>query len=225
VLSHEKITISTRSITREHSIGSSALTVKKMCRRHNSAFSVVDAEAARLFKSFVSINGHLHAGTDGQKLHFFHGTDIEHWLLKTMLMVFYSKHSNVTPDRFELPRHGVTPFRYQLEPPLGLYLPTKTDANKITSFRMEPAATVSLITRHDLVCGVNVTLGGLALTLLIDGYESDFISLSETHTYRPTNLLFFRQEQVYALTFVFAQGSKRDIWFSHGDPAAMIPSN
>jgi hypothetical protein len=186
---------------------------------------VIDAEAARLFKSFVSITGHLNEGTEGQKLHFFHGTDIEHWLLKTMLMVFYSKRSDVSPDRFELTRHALTPFRYQLHPPLGLYLPTKTDAKKVTSFRTEPAATVALITKHDLVCGVSVSLGGLPLTLLVDGHEADFASLHETHTYRPTNLLLFRRKQVYAIAFVFDHGSKRDIWLSHGDPAAMIPSN
>lgn len=225
VLSHEKIKISAQGVTREHSIRSSALTVKKLCRRHNSAFSVIDAEAARLFKSFVSINGHLTAGTEGQKLYFFHGTDIEHWLLKTMLMVFYSKHSNVVPGRFKLSRHGMMPFRYELHPPLGLYIPTKTDANNITSFRTEPAATVALITRNESVSGVNVTLGGLPLTLLVDGYESDFTSLRETHTYRPTNLLFFRQTQVYAITLVFGREAKRDVWFSHGDPVAMIPAN
>jgi hypothetical protein len=225
ILNEQKITISSQSGSREHSIRSSALTVKKLCRRHNSALSVIDAEAARLFKGFVSINAHLSEGTDGQRLYFFHGTDIEYWLLKTLLMVFYSKQSNITPDKFQLPRHAISPFRYELDKPFGLYVPTQTNANDLGRFQTEATASVALITKGPLVCGVNVTLGGLPLTLLIDGEGSDFVSLLKTHTYRPKNLLFFKNDQVFCIGFAFSNGSSSDIWFSHGDANATLPSN
>jgi hypothetical protein len=225
VLNEKKIRVSTSTFSREHALHSSALKVKRLCRRHNSALSPIDSEAARLFRNFAQINTHLHESLEGQKLYFFHGTDIERWLLKTMLMVYHAKQTNVTPATFQMPAHASNIFRYELGRPLGLYVPTKTGAAGIEFFRTEPAASAMLMTSGNLVCGITVTLGGLPLTLMIGGYESAFGSLAKTHTYRPKNLLFFKGEQVYCIGFAFQDGSNNQIWFSHGDPHASIPTN
>jgi hypothetical protein len=225
VLNNEKIAISTASGTRVHSINSSSLKVNRLCRRHNSALSPIDREAARLFSNFARINRHLNEATDGQKLCFFNGTDIERWLLKTLLMVYHSKQTNVNPEHFRLPKHATAMFRYELGRPFGLYLPTKSLGENLAHFRTEPATSVMLITKSDLVCGIEVTLGGLPLRLMIDGHPDDFEGLSQTHTYRPKSLLFFKGTVVYCISFAFADGSGHDIWLSHGDPTAEVPTN
>jgi hypothetical protein len=225
VLNEKRIRVSTSTFTREHALNSSALKVNRLCRRHNSALSPIDSEAARLFSSFAQIHTNLHQSLDGQKLYFFHGTDIERWLLKTMLMVYYSKQTNVTPANFQMPARASSIFRHDLGRPLGLYLPTKTRGAGIESFRTESAASALLVTNGSVVCGITVTLGGLLLTLMIDGHESDFVSLAETHTYRPKHLLFFKGNEVYCIGFAFPDGSTDQIWFSHGEPDASIPVN
>lgn len=225
VLDDKKITITTPSSIREHSIHSSALKVNRLCRRHNSALSSIDREAARLFSSFSKINQSLNEGIGGQSMHFFNGLDIERWLLKTMVMVYHAKQTDVNPDHFELPEYTAKLFRFELGRPMGLYVPTKSLNDEIAHFQTAPSASVMLIVKGNVVCGVEVSLGGLPLRLMIAGDKSDFDALQETHTYRPKSLIFFKGTEIYCLGFAFNQGSGHDVWFSHGDPKAEIPTN
>lgn len=225
VLNEKTIRISTSTFTREHALGSSALKVNRLCRRHNSSLSAIDSEAARFFASFARINTSLHQSIEGQKLYFFHGTDIERWLGKTMLMIYEAKQTNVAHPAFRMPAHVSRIFRYDFGRPFGLYLPTKTLDSSIKSFQTEAAASAILLTNGNLVCGITVTLGGLPMTLMIDGHQTDFASLAKTHTYRPKNLLFFKDDEVYCIGLAFGDGSKDQVWFSFGNPDASIPAN
>lgn len=223
VLTELKITISTSRFSREHSIDSSALKTKKLCRRHNSALSPIDSEAARFFRAFAATNDALLKNSTSQKLYFFHGIDIERWMLKTMLMTYFAKLSNVTPEQYKLPPYALNLFHSDLDQPLGLYVPTSTRGDGSEFFITENATSVSILTDGDLVAGITITLGGFSLTLIISGSDEHFRRLATNYTYRPKNLLFFKGDDVYAIQMAFPNWQGKDIWFSHGNPDAEIP--
>ncbi|MDP1679250.1 MAG: hypothetical protein Q8L02_03885 [Candidatus Nitrotoga sp.] len=225
VISKEKITISTSSFSREHSINSDSLKTKQLCRRHNSALSPIDSQTARFFKAFVAINNSLTWNFTSQKLYFFHGIDIERWMLKTMLMAYYAKLSNVTPENYKLPENSVKLFQFDLGQPYGLYVPTSINPNGADFFITENSTSVCILTEGEFVSGVRISLGGFSLTLVIYGNEDNFYRLSKSYTYRPKNLLFFRGQEVYAIQTAFPNCQGKDIWISYGNPHAEMPSS
>lgn len=224
VITKTKVTISSSNFSREHSIESDALKTKKLCRRHNSSLSPIDSEAARFFKAFAATHDALLKNSTSQKLHFFHGIDVERWMLKTMLMTYFAKLSNVTPEQYKLPVYVLKLFHCDLNEPFGLYVPTSTKPNGRDFFTTENATSVSILTDGDLVSGVTISLGGLCLTLVISGREEQFRQLAANYAYRPKNLLFFKGSDVYAIQMAFPNGQGKNIWFSHGIPDAGIPS-
>ena len=225
VITEDKITLSSSKYSREHSLDSSSLKTKRLCRRHNSALSPIDSQAARFFKAFADINTSLSKNSESQKLYFFHGIDIERWLLKTMLMVYFSKLSNITPEHYRLPAYTFSLFYSDLAQPLGLYIPTSTNKEGKDFFVTENATSISILTDGDLVSGVTISLGGFNLTLIISGNEENFRRLAMNYTYRPKSLLFFKESDVYAIQMLFPNTQGKDIWFSHGNPNTEIPTN
>lgn len=223
VLTEKNITVSSSGFSREHSIHGDSLKVNRLCRRHNSALSPIDNEAARFFKAFVAINNSLISNAASQKLYFFHGIDIERWMLKTMLMTYYAKLSNITPENYKLPPYTLNLFQNDLGQPLGLYIPTSTNQNGKDSFVTANEASISILTYEDIVSGVTISLGGLSLTLVIYGNDEIFHRLAMNYTYRPKNLLFFKEGDVYAIQTTFPNWQGKDIWFSLGVPNADIP--
>lgn len=221
VLTKKKIILSSSGFSREHSLDSSSLKTNRLCRRHNSALSPIDTEAARFFNAFVSIHNSLLTNAPSQKLYFFNGIDIERWMLKTLLMTYYAKLTNITPEHFKLPTYTLKLFEYDLSQPLGLYFPT----SMTSSFVTENATSVVILTDGDLVSGVTISLGGLSLTLIISGNDEVFRQLAVNYTYRPKSLLFFKEDEVYVIQAAFPNWQGKDIWISQGDQNAKIPTN
>ncbi len=225
VLTEKKITLSSSRFSREHSIDSSSLKTKRLCKRHNSALSPIDNQAARFLKAFAAINNSLTNNTASQKLYFFHGIDLERWMLKTMLMTYFSKLSNITPEQYKLPPYTFKLFQVDLGQPLGLYVPTSTTSDGKDFFVTKNETSISILTDGDLVSGVTISLGGFSLTLVIAGNEEHFRRLAQHYTYRPKSLLFFKDDDVYAIQMTFPNWKGNDIWFSHEDPLAERPTN
>ena len=222
VLGGKNVTLSTKEFERKHSLNSSSLTTRRLCSRHNSALSAIDSEAARFFSAFADIHSALNGTGTSQKLYFFNGIDIDRWLIKTMLMVYYAKLSNITPDEYGLPDYARQLFSVDLRKPYGIYIPTSDSSGMKESFSTENAVSVRIHTTGVTVAGVTVTLGGLSLTLMLFGNPEDS-ELTNTHTYRPKNLLFFKGEEVYCISMVYPNWNGKDIWISHGEPDAEIP--
>ncbi|MDF1741190.1 MAG: hypothetical protein P1U86_18660 [Verrucomicrobiales bacterium] len=225
VLGGGRIKITTRDFSREHSLDSSSLKTKKLCRRHNSALSPIDAEAARFFSAFVSIHGALEGLNASQKFYFFSGIDIDRWMIKTLLMVYYAKLSNITPDTHNLPVHAKKMFTWDLGSPYGIYFRTKMDSGDEGRFRVEGATTVQIHTAGKTVVGVTISLGGFPMTLIFHGNPRKFGISKESHAYRPKNLVFFKGDDVYCIAMAYPKWKGEDIWISNGDSNAPIPSN
>jgi hypothetical protein len=223
VINKKEIFISTSKFSRKHSL--SSLITNRLCTRHNSALSPIDSEAARLFRAFTAIHESLSGEKECQKLFLFHGEDLERWMLKTMLMVYSARLTDVNADNFTLPIGVANLFDCTWPSPLGFYVPTKKSDATMASFQKENSATVSIVTKGHIVAGATITLGGLEFMLVVHGECSDFVGLQQSHTYRPKNLIFFKEKDVYAIMFAHACGSSQDIWFSHGDAKASNPEN
>lgn len=225
VITEKKIILSSSGSSREHSIDSNSLKTNRLCRRHNSALSPIDSQAARFFRAFVAIHNSLSGIQASQRLYFFDGIDIERWMLKTMLMTYYAKLSNVTPDQYKLPEYTFKLFQCDLVQPLGLYVPTSTSPTGKDFFITKNAASVSILTDGDMVSGVTISLGGFSFTLVISGNDAQFRSLAASHTYRPSNLLYFKGDDVYAIQMAFPNWQGKEIWISYADPNATIPAD
>jgi hypothetical protein len=63
------------------------MAAKILCEAHNNALSPLDSEAGRLFKYSLDIALNYHQASP---ICIFSGEDIELWLLKTLLGIFYS---------------------------------------------------------------------------------------------------------------------------------------
>ncbi len=63
-------------------VGSSSITAKVLCDRHNNALALLDAEALRLFRILRRISD---GRIDPNSHSLFSGRDIERWMLKSML--------------------------------------------------------------------------------------------------------------------------------------------
>lgn len=208
VLSPMKIGISGAHGTHVHSLDSSSLKTKRLCRRHNTALSPIDAEAGRFFSAFAAINDAMTGRAPAQRLFLFHGTDLERWLLKTAVMTYYCGASEINPRTARLPAGYQDLFHYTLPQPYGLYFRCGSSLGQFTT---EGAVTVALSTLENELAGVTVTLGGLELRLLLARPSATMLTQL---TYRPTTIGFVNPSQAYAIAIAYAEPGDRSVWIS-----------
>lgn len=224
-LSQTKISFSSDRISGEYGLDSAPLKTKSLCQRHNSALSPLDTEAARFVKAFKYINESLHQGVydKNKKFFIFCGYDIERWLLKTAINFYRCEYSNITKPNFLIPKDIERLISNQNWPPfLGIYLNApKADLsfNANLSFRM------SLVSANNIVCGLNIDLLGLPITLLfLNPYKTNNIE-KDFGIYRPNTLVFYKGHDVYTILFVWQNSeNQKNILISCGDKDADIPS-
>lgn len=225
-LTDSTITVLSPRSRRTHAIGSRALTTKRFCTRHNAAFGALDAEAGRLIRAIQQCNDDVvTAAPEGQTVYAFNGCDPERWMAKTMCALYYSKYSNVNPDTHSLPTNIHLALQHSLGPPYGLYVPTTHDDGGALPMEIARRATIGLVAIGDTVAGLNVSLGGLRLKLVLGGTEEDVADLAMTHSYRPAYVNFFHDDVVRSLAFTWFQESKVVIWLSRAGPDASLPTN
>lgn len=222
----DKITISGKEFSRSVSINSSSLKVKRLCRRHNTALSPLDAQAGRFFNAVQSAEETLASGiSPTQRLHLFDGFDIERWLLKTLLAAYHARVSSVVPGTHMLPDYVMRLFEHQLAPPLGLYMPVRTGGGEQHKLKIAREASLNLITEGTLVAGIAVSLSGLELKLLIAGHPYSIRGLNSQHVFRPKHINFFQAAEVVSIGMGWTHGSDAVVWLSRGDPSAQLPQD
>lgn len=222
-ISAERITIRGPYGERTLAVSSDALKTKRLCKRHNSALAPLDAEAGRLFQAMRDVNSTLAKNADpSQPLYMFSGIDIERWLLKTLVMVYWARVTNIQMTSHRLP--GKLPYWLTdgIPRPYGLYFRVRTDLGEQTKHTAEHSTSVSLITHAGTVVGVDVELGGISFVLIVDGPTENFHT---THLYRPQYLNFFRGNRVISIALVWPDHQGGIVWLSHGDRFAEIPAD
>ncbi len=208
VLSPTKVGISGAHGTRTPSLDSDSLKTKRLCRRHNTALSPIDVEAGRFFSAFGATNDAMTGRSPTQRLFLFHGTDLERWLIKTMVMTYYSGASEINPRSARLPTGYLDLFRYTLPRPYGLYIRCGSSLGQFTT---EGAVTAALSMLGNEVAGVTVTLGGLEMRLLL---ACPSASMLAQLTYRPPQIGFVDPNQAYAISIAYAEPGNRSVWIT-----------
>jgi len=138
-------------------------------------------------------------------------------------MVYYSRLTNVTPDSHVLPSYTAKLFHWDLGSPYGVFIPAQDPARGISFFKTQNSTTVEIHTHENMVVGATVSLGGFQMTLLFYGNPEDF-GMTLGHVYRPRNLLFFKGEDVYCISLGCPNWTGMDVWYSHNDPNATMPT-
>jgi hypothetical protein len=225
-ISSEKITITGHNFSRTLSLNSNSLKVKRLCRRHNAAFSPIDIQAARLFHAVQSIEAALsRQKISQQRLFLFEGFDIERWLLKTLLAVYYSRVTDVAPGKFCLPDYVSRLFYSQLSPPYGLYFPAVESSGGQAQMTIAREVSVGLITERELVVGIDTKLSGRRMKYLIAGDSKELGRFGMQHVFRPKTLSFFEGPEVYCVAIASMAGSNNNVWIARGDPKAIPPED
>jgi hypothetical protein len=219
----QNITITGPKGRRTLRIDNDALKTKHLCKRHNSALSPLDAEAGRLFQALRDADVALRDEAEPRQSFFlFSGIDIERWLLKTLMMVYYARITSVQKISHRLPRELPYWLVDGVPPPYGLYFPVRTDMGSQHRLRSEHSATFALVTQNEMVVGVDVELGGFSFMLIASGLTE---TLNATHHYRPQHINFFRGERVISVTLVWPGNPSATVWLSHGDQFAPVPTD
>ena len=211
----DKITISGPGGSRRVSILNSSLTIKRLCQRHNSALSPLDAEAGRFIRAIqMAERVFTERAVPAQNFCFFHTFDLERWFLKTLLAVYYARLTDIQPGRYTLPGGIMKLFHVPLLPPFGLYMPHTASTGGRHEMTAAPSASVSLIAASNVVVGITVALSGLELTLLIDGHPRSMGQyLGDRYAYRPEFLNYARREDVVSIALLGLPGTPGAYWF------------
>ena len=160
-----------------------ALAAKILCQRHNSALSVLDEMAVRLFDSF---NEEGAVESNSKKLYIFFGNDIERWLLKIFCGIIFSKNMTIA-DNMNINNHklwietlfGIRDFYNET----GLYICRSTGH----LFQNLEDIMLKMIARDDEISGIGLTLCGYELVLSLKGFPSRQFDGRE-FVYRPMEL-------------------------------------
>jgi hypothetical protein len=173
-----------------------------------------------------SVENSLSQGmTPEQRLFLFEGFDIERWLLKTLLAVYFSELSDANPKTNALPENLALAFEHPLPPPFGLYVPTFTDGGGRHTMVLNREATVSLMISGPTVIGISVSLSGFTIKLLVDGSPELVANFRTQHVYRPQFINFFRGRDVVSIGTAHLEGSGEHVWIASDDPLAIPPQD
>ncbi len=220
----EKVVLQGPNFRREHVVDSDSLKTKRLCKRHNSAFSPIDTEAGRFFRAVYRAHSTL-KDDPLLKFYFFNGIDIERWLLKTMIMVYYAGITGVGPRTHALPNYAAGSLLVPLPDPYGLYFPIRSGDRPELPLSIEKAASVKMLTEGGSVVGVTAVLCGLPLTLMVAGAGQTLGKFREGHAHRPPFFNFFHGQDVISIGIVWEKPGNQVMWLSRGDPNAAVPAD
>jgi hypothetical protein len=201
-LSKGKILLEGKDLRREFAINSDAIKTNIYCRRHNTSLGPLDSEAGRLLRSILDIDKSLVTSElNPQKAHYFSGHDIERWLLKTMIACFHGRISKVTKDTHILEAELIKRLDDLDWPDLhGFYVKT-TENGELLEMPLESRVEISLVTKHNMVSGINFTIAGLQLMLIVSGSSTEIEAFTQDFSYRPSQLVFYKGNKVRVMGF------------------------
>jgi hypothetical protein len=170
-----------------------SLTGNILCKRHNEAFSPLDAMAGKFFAALKLIHNDVFdkktLSRHGKWL-LFSGEELELWLLKTAIGLFHS--GNVAKDKTKLSdTQTINQTCYEIlhdrifPVPCGLYVEPIHIAEQINQFQLQPLSDDAA----QRMVGLRMTYLSFALILLFDPNITYGPSATGSKTYRPSYLM------------------------------------
>jgi len=169
--------------SKEQVLPPSALASRVLCERHNSALSILDAIAVRLFQAFDEEGA---AGSSQQLIYLFSGHDLERWLLKILCGITCSKNVSLEVEAdLSIPEYWLRILFGELQFPdeQGLYV-CKTRGHRFEGPR---GLQLRTITGRGRLTGMGLWICGYELILSMSGLPSRRFDGRE-FAYRPLEL-------------------------------------
>jgi hypothetical protein len=174
-------------------VGINSLTAKILCKRHNSAFSAVDATASRFFEILTNANINLATASLSRRkrCYLLNGEDLEMWAAKVLLGLLHSqpKHSALHGYAVDDDIVKTLITRAKLPPGCGLYLRTGL-GDKITYNHKE--LMVGTITDRNTkrLLGLTLHIESIPLDFWMDNFRVNFAEEIRNKLYRPSSITF-----------------------------------
>jgi hypothetical protein len=174
-------------------VGIRSLVAKILCRRHNSAFSAVDATATRFFKLLNEINIDFARRTLPGRVRFYlvSGEDLEMWAFKTLLGVLYSQSQDSPLAEYEVDNAIVTAMvrTGHLPSGCGLYLNGTAGVNRDHTSHELTIRPINHNKEKRLI-GLELIMAGMPFHFFLDPYGVNFEYERVHKLYRPSPLIF-----------------------------------
>jgi hypothetical protein len=171
----------------------SSLTGNILCKRHNEAFSRLDAMAGTFFAALKLIHDDIFDRktlSKRWKWFLFSGEELELWLLKTAIGLFHS--GAVAKDKKRLgDSQTINPACYNilyrgiLPAPRGLYVEPIHISKQVNQFQLQPLSDDA----GQQMVGLRMTYLSFSLLLLFDPNATYGPSITGSKTYRPSYLM------------------------------------
>jgi hypothetical protein len=195
----------------------SSLTGNILCKRHNEAFSRLDAMAGTFFAALKLIHDDIFdkkTMSRRWKWLLFSGEELELWLLKTAIGLFHS--GNVAKDRTKLnATQTIDPACYHIlhggifPAVCGLYVEPIHISEQINQFQLQPLSDDAGLR----MVGLRMTYLSFALILLFDPNATYGPSATASKTYRPSYLMVrnAKRTHIVMLTWPLATSTMRGV--------------
>jgi len=194
-------------------VGINSLTANILCGRHNSALSVIDAEASQFLRTIKSIHASLDSKSLSRKrlVSIVSGEALELWILKIACGLFYSKIAS--HDRQQVANdHAVEEsliaeglFSKRWFPHCGLYMRAASGqtVRGVNAISMAPATLI----HEKRYVGVKVWIIGLEFAVIFDPRGASPTQLAaEGWSLRPTDISFRSKQRAYWLILTWPAG-------------------
>jgi hypothetical protein len=201
-------------------VGISSLTAKILCGRHNSALSVLDQSATKLFQSLQTIMDdiNLRSLSRRDRYYFFSGEELELWMLKVLCGTFYSK--NAASQRIslfadhsldsEVVRGAFEAGRWPQR--CGLYLNAGMNLGTLRYNALSFTCLTSVADKK--VTGCRVGFAGIEFDLFIDPTAV----IAEAPSYRPSYLVFDDSRKRHIVKLTWPEGTLNQTATFHSRP-------
>lgn len=201
--------------TREHSLNSDSLKVNRLCKRHNNGLHRMDSEAGRFIAALRSVEfALLDLETPAQRFFIFHLYDLERWLLKTLINMYYAR---LTPPGCRLPSDIMLGFFSEYDAPYGFYVQYLNPNGKERQFKFDNSVNANVILHEEVICGLAISFSGFNMVLALPSplaHTRDFLN---THVLRPAILGFYRGQEMVSLVLGSGKGSNKKLWLRQGE--------
>jgi hypothetical protein len=180
-----------------------SLTGNILCKRHNEAFSQMDAMAGKFFGTLKLIHDDIFDGKSVSrcsKWFLFSGEELEFWLLKTAIGLFRS--GNVAKDKTKLSKTQASNrecydilYGGTLPVPCGLYV------EPIHVFRANKSVAVQPLSYDagQRMVGLRMSYLSFALFLLFDPAATYGPNATGSKTYRPSYLIVRNAQRIHTV--------------------------
>jgi hypothetical protein len=195
----------------------SSLTGNILCKRHNEAFSRLDAMAGKFFAALKLIHDDIFdkkTMSRRWKWLLFSGEELELWLLKTAIGLFHSGNvakdgtklnatQTIDPACYHILRGGIFPAV------CGLYVEPIHISEQINQFQLQPLSDDAGLR----MVGLRMTYLSFALILLFDPNATYGPSATASKTYRPSYLMVrnAKRTHIVMLTWPPAMSTMRGV--------------